>query len=332
MQLRPAKSNTEWDEFVGPHPQTTFLQSYRWGQFQASLGRPAHYLLWEDEGAIIAACLVIEQELIGPFKFLYSPHPLLYSPSMHPAQAVSILASLKEWAKSQPRAVFFRIEPNETLNNVAMSAIYIEAGFKKSAKEAQPHNVWKLSLKLSEGELLTEMKPKTRYNIRIAIRDGVTITEGSLENFDDFLKVLKLTGQREELKLHSDVYYRKQFEALAPSEQKLYLAYKDERPIAGILLSYFGHEAVYTHGGSDMEFRQLMAPYLLHWTAIKKAKEDGKTLYDFGGITFEEGHAWAGITRFKQGFGGAAVSYLSTFELTLNQPVYFLYKTLGKFL
>ena len=36
-------------------------------------------------------------------------------------------------------------------------------------------------------------------------------------------------------------------------------------------------------------------------------------------------HPWAGVTRFKLGFGGRAVDYPGTFDLPLNRLWYTLY-------
>jgi lipid II:glycine glycyltransferase (peptidoglycan interpeptide bridge formation enzyme) len=71
-----------------------------------------------------------------------------------------------------------------------------------------------------------------------------------------------------------------------------------------------------------------MAPYLLHWELIKEAKEKGLKFYDWWGIAASDDpkDPWAGITRFKKGFGGEMVSYPGTFDYVLKPAGYEFYK------
>jgi lipid II:glycine glycyltransferase (peptidoglycan interpeptide bridge formation enzyme) len=66
-----------------------------------------------------------------------------------------------------------------------------------------------------------------------------------------------------------------------------------------------------------------MAPYLLQWESIRIAKEAGMKYYDFHGVDEEK---WAGVTRFKMGFGGERVEYPGTYDLVFDQGWYAIYK------
>jgi lipid II:glycine glycyltransferase (peptidoglycan interpeptide bridge formation enzyme) len=105
----------------------------------------------------------------------------------------------------------------------------------------------------------------------------------------------------------------------------LYLVYYKNQVIAGNIVSFFGDTVTYVHGASSYEHRRVMAPYLLQWQVIKKAKEKGYRHYDFYGIDEEK---WPGITRFKKGFGGEGIKYPGTYDLILNKKWYYVYKTL----
>jgi lipid II:glycine glycyltransferase (peptidoglycan interpeptide bridge formation enzyme) len=95
---------------------------------------------------------------------------------------------------------------------------------------------------------------------------------------------------------------------------------------------YFGDTATYLHGASSRERRELMAPHLLHWTAMMDAKSWGFRTYDFWGVAPEgvEGHSWAGITRFKRGFGGKYVAYPGTYDVPVDRFWYGLYAATQK--
>jgi len=96
----------------------------------------------------------------------------------------------------------------------------------------------------------------------------------------------------------------------------LLLAEHDGQLLAGIFVSMFARQAIYLYGASSNEQRQLMPNYLLQWEAICWAKSCGATTYDFWGIpeTDDENEAMAGVYRFKSGWGGRAVQFLSNYE------------------
>ena len=113
--------------------------------------------------------------------------------------------------------------------------------------------------------------------------------------------------------------------------QDLFIASKDQTPLAAVLVTYFGTTAIYTHGASASTGRELMAPHLLQFAAMITAKDKGITTYDFWGIHPDPKHSWAGITRFKQGFGGQAVEYIGTFEFPLIPSLYKIYSFINRF-
>ncbi len=104
---------------------------------------------------------------------------------------------------------------------------------------------------------------------------------------------------------------------------KLFIAEYKKKPIAANIVSFFGDTAVYMHGASGADHRNVMAPYLLQWHAIKLGKQVGCKYYDFYGIDEKK---WPGVTRFKRGFGGRAVNYPGTFDLIFDSSWYNIYK------
>ena len=97
----------------------------------------------------------------------------------------------------------------------------------------------------------------------------------------------------------------------------------------------FGNDtATYLFGASDYEYRNLMAPHLLQWQAIKDAKDKDLWFYDFWGAAPEgsEGKLsqWAGFTRFKKGFSPELelTEYIGTYEKIFSPVKLGLYKFL----
>ncbi len=71
-----------------------------------------------------------------------------------------------------------------------------------------------------------------------------------------------------------------------------------------------------------------MAPYALHWEAIKTARREGRNFYDFWGVNpasksnYYYKSSWEGISRFKLGWGGELVSLLGTWDVPRHPVLY----------
>ncbi|MFH1671454.1 MAG: peptidoglycan bridge formation glycyltransferase FemA/FemB family protein, partial [Candidatus Portnoybacteria bacterium] len=137
----------------------------------------------------------------------------------------------------------------------------------------------------------------------------------------DFLGLLKETAKRDGFHLHPEDYYRKMLEIMG-EKIKLFSAGYQGKIIAGSLVCFFDDTAAYLHGASDYNTRNLMAPYLLQWQAILKAKELGLKYYDFYGIDEKK---WPGVTRFKKGFGGKKVIYPGAYDVIYSPLWYWGY-------
>jgi len=240
---------------------------------------------------------------------------------------------------------------------------------KKAVSEIQPRDTLILNLEKSEEELLRDMKQKTRYNIRLAEKKGVKIISSTdyEKYFPNFWNLVEETSLRNKIISHRKEYYLKMLESLAmerpqtvsnmtmarkiqdtrnknqkiTNNQKtrdnqnlsarLYLAEYEGKIIAANVVLFFGDLAIYLHGASSNDYRNLMAPYLLQWRQIQDAKNEGYKKYDFWGITIDgEKETWQGITKFKKGFGGEEKSYLGAFDLPIDKLGYKLYQILRK--
>jgi len=300
-------TQAEWDkkaiELGG-----SILQSWAWGQFQESTGQK---VLRFDDAHWMAQ--VIEHDLMMGKKYWYAPRGPL-------GNARQAEAYLRSQADSDHSVVFLRLEPMEPID------------LPEAPKAIQPKENWVVGLEGSEQELLVGMKPKHRYNLNLAIKKGVTVRQATK---DDFLGVWQLfleTAARGDFRLHSQDYYLKMWEALGQDHLKVFVAEFEGQMLSACYVTMFGHTAVYLHGGSSDRNKHLMAPYIMHWEAMKAVKAKGIFNYDLGGISTDPAHTWAGITRFKVGFGGFEVRYPGTFDRVLSPLWYNAYKGSRKLL
>lgn len=167
-----------------------------------------------------------------------------------------------------------------------------------------------IDLSKTHDEILAQMHQKGRYNIKIALRDGVTVRQGAENDIDAFYGLLKGTSARDVFTISPKGHYTRFLTNLRDSF--FLIAEHEGTPVAGYMGVIWNETAYYYYGASDHAKRALMAPYLLQWEAMKLSKERGALRYDLLGIApLGSGpeHAWAGISSFKEKFGGEVVEY-----------------------
>lgn len=312
------------------------FQSREWGEFQKSLpGRGAYWLV-EAEGA---RALVVRQRL--PFGLCWlsiARGPLFEDGADVERVWTALWEKIRELA-ARERAVFVRVElPAE-------SPLGLEKikGWRAAHAHYQPEWTLRVNLSLSEADILAQMKPKGRYNIKVAKKNGVTIREGGVgghtlaEDVAAFYEILKKTGGRDGFAVHERAYYERLIErGHAEGWAELFVAELEGKMIGGTLVTFYGDTATYYYGASDHASRAMMAPYLLQWTAMREAKKRSFRWYDFLGVAplkTERSHPWAGITAFKEKFGGERVHYPVAREFVVKKGWHWgirLYKSLRK--
>lgn len=316
--------------------QTSFLQTTEWLNFQKSLGRK----VWRFDNGVIRAN-IIRHDL--PFKksYIYIPHgPELNFDKIKSGvsnELKNFINHIKDGSKKE-RAIFIKMEP---FYDTIPELLY-QAGIKikKSSKDIQPHKTVIMNLELIQEELLSRMHHKTRYNINLAEKKNLTFKES--EDVRTFWNLLKKTAKTDNFSTHSFEYYKQLLEFFSAKsmhlggsalggkndlETRLFLVEYESRPVAGAIIMQYEGTAYYLHGASDREYRNLMAPYLMHWEIIKKYKADGCHYYDFWGV---DANKWPGVTRFKLSFGGDTVEHPGSFDLPISKIWYLIYKITRK--
>lgn len=209
----------------------------------------------------------------------------------------------------------------------------------KAPSDIQPPDTVLLPLLKSEDEILSEMKSKWRYNIRLAAKKGVEVKSFSANDsefhaaFEEFFKLFMQTSERDGVHFHQKNYYLDLLTSSAKNQNapavKLYLARHDSDILAGIITLFCKKEAVYLYGASGNVKRNFMPAYLLQWNAICDAKKFGCPVYDFYGCPPEEDkkHPMHGLFLFKTGFGGKLIHRPGSFDVVLKKKWYTFYKS-----
>jgi lipid II:glycine glycyltransferase (peptidoglycan interpeptide bridge formation enzyme) len=177
------------------------------------------------------------------------------------------------------------------------------------------------------------MKSKTRYNIRLSARKGVTVREGSGEDLYAFVDLMQTTGQRDGFGVHAPEYYATVYSMYAPQNAALLIAEYENKPLAAAMITALGDTAVYLYGASSNEERNRMPAYAVQWAAIRWAREHGCTRYDLWGIpdtdletleaqfTERSDGLWP-VYRAKRGYGGRIQRTVGAVDRVYNDRFY----------
>jgi lipid II:glycine glycyltransferase (peptidoglycan interpeptide bridge formation enzyme) len=337
LQARLINENEReiFNNFIASVPKGHILQSYEWGEIKAKTGWQPLRMIIEETGKPIAAISILKRIIPGIKKAIfYAPRgPVLDIENKDVFDF--LLTEVKKLAK-QHNAIFLKIDPDVPNENKAFKELLLSRGFRTAEKGEgfegiQPKFVFRLDITPDLETLLANMHSKTRYNIRLAERKGVTIkTKCSKSDLKNFYDILLETCERDNFLVRSYGYFEDMWDYLVErGYAKLFMAEYAGQYVAGTLAFIFGKKAWYIYGASSNSYRNVMPNYLLQWTMIKWAKENGCTLYDFRGVPGDltEENPLYGLFKFKKGFNGVYTQFVGEFDLVYAPFSYWLWHT-----
>lgn len=200
---------------------------------------------------------------------------------------------------------------------------------KKPNTNILPADTIFIDLQKSEQQLLRDMKPKTRYNISLSQRRGVTVRRADIGNLDTWYELYRETCRRNRIYCDSMDYFTAVLatdasDSRSPAAVELLIAHIGDRPLAAMFLVFSHHRATYLYGASSSAHRNCMATYALQWEAIRRARRKGCTEYDMFGVSPfpDASHPLYGLYRFKRGFGGRLFHRMGCWDYPLDARDY----------
>jgi lipid II:glycine glycyltransferase (peptidoglycan interpeptide bridge formation enzyme) len=172
------------------------------------------------------------------------------------------------------------------------------------------------------------MKPKTRYNIRLAGRKGVQVRTGVEADFGLLYRMYAETSIRDGFAIREEGYYREVWGTfLRAGLAEPLVAEVSGEPVAAVVIFYFAGKAWYLYGMSRAAHREKMPNYLLQWEAMRRAKAAGCLTYDLWGAPdhLDETDPMWGVYRFKEGLGGTVIRHVGAWDLPVRPFYYRLY-------
>jgi peptidoglycan pentaglycine glycine transferase (the first glycine) len=374
-----------WNELIAQLPNPHFLQTYEWGQVKAAYGWQPLYLVWDETGfsvlsdfsalkssTVKAAALVLKKTvptggLAARLSVLYAPKGPLLNWNDLPLRTRA-LDDLQRFARQQG-GIFLKLDPDVVLGTgIPGSETEITEPGGEAVREEMSRRGWRFSSDQiqfrntvivevgtsTEEEMLARMKQKTRYNVRLGPKKGVSLRVGNQGDWPMLYKMYAETSLRDGFVIRDEAYYRKVWTLFDNSEvehskfdnsilenripnieyrvsntplaQPL-IAEVDGEPVAAIVVFAFAGRAYYVYGMSREAHREKMPTYLLQWEAMKWARARGCATYDLWGApeTFDESDSMWGVFRFKDGLGGQVVRTLGAWDYAPNPLWYGFY-------
>lgn len=203
----------------------------------------------------------------------------------------------------------------------------------KSRSDNLPTNTIFLNLRNDPETLIRRMKPKTRYNIRLAHRRGVRVQSYGMEHLDTWYDLYAQTARRNGVTLHSRDYFRsvlvsREHHIGENVDVRLLMADHDGEFLTAMFLVLSNNRGTYLYGASSDHKRNMMATYALQWEAIRIARTSGCSEYDMFGTApnANPAHPLHGLYRFKSGFGGNMFHRMGCWDYPLHEEHYQVFR------
>lgn len=299
------------------------LQSWAWGEFRKKTGVGLSRFSFEENSIDDVFQITWHKIPYTGFHIGYCPKSVI--PSVEEVRKISAEAKNK-------KAVFVKFEPNERINvGTEKKIAELEKSFNfVKGKPLFTKYTFQLDISKSEEELLKNMHPKTRYNLRLAEKRGVKIVEDNSEQgFEDYWKLMEETTKRQGFFAHGKNYHRKMWQTMTESSMgHLFKAVYEGKILTTWMIFILNDTIYYPYGASSSEHREVMASNLMMWEVIRFGKKHNCRMFDMWGslgTNPDIRDPWYGFHKFKQGYGAELVEFVGSYDLITSPLLYKIY-------
>lgn len=320
---------------LATHP----LQSFEWGEFREKTGI-----------TVIRKGYFEKKRLIQAFQLTIHPIPhttwnIGYLPKgIMPTK--ELLEEVQRIGKSE-RCIFIQLEPNVEnyklgIKNQGKNGQLIIGDWvlPRAAHPLFTKHTLVLDLTKSEEELLAHMHPKARYNIKVAQKHHVLVSEENTQKaFDIFWQLTEETTTRQQFFAHHKTYHELQWKTLPHTatantlSSHLLIARYGTQPLTAWIVFVFHNALYYPYGASSQQHREVMHSTDMMWEAIRFGKKHGLQLFDLWGATApgsSPSDPWFGFTQFKERFGPERIEFIGSYDIVIDPILYNMYKIADK--
>jgi lipid II:glycine glycyltransferase (peptidoglycan interpeptide bridge formation enzyme) len=332
IRIRPASDGDHqaWQAFLADQASGDFLHDWAWADVSAFDGQPQRRFVALDGDALVAIAAVQVRRLPLGRTFWYVPHgPVLDYEHPHAGERLrAVVIGLREAAR-RDRAIAIKLEPR--LERGSAAARYF------GKLRHQPGTLQVAQTRLVEltddGTMLAALDKDTRYAVRRAEREGVTVSSatdaGDVAAIDALHALVLETQRRAGFPKPPLQRYRTAWRGLASAGRAtIFEARREGQLLASGMLVIEGDRSFYLFAGSLREEPgepKHYASYALQWAMMRHARDVGARVHDLWGIAPEGAgpeHPWHGVGLFKKGFGGRPVAWAGTWDVVVDRTLY----------
>jgi lipid II:glycine glycyltransferase (peptidoglycan interpeptide bridge formation enzyme) len=300
-----AQHREPWDALVASHPACGFMQSWGWSEFKALEGYTVVRLGLFNGGRLCGGGIAYTFPSLAEASLGVMPDgPVLDWDAPRASAAFQALVSAFRNSAAGRRVVALRVEPRLVAVPEGL------AGLPRAPVDLGP-----------EPEMLARMKPKGRYNARLALRRGVEVVSSTdSADIHEFHFILEQTARYQDFRLEPKRFFINLVQALFPSMGRFAFARYKGITLAAALTVRHGSTVTYLYGGHLQLFHDVMASSTLHWHILREAASEGYRVYDFYGYVppGRPDHPYDRFSRFKEKFGGRPVRWIGSRDVIFH--------------
>lgn len=320
-------------EFVRNSEFGNVTQDISWAAVKKDWVSEQVYVL--RAGEIVAAMTLLVRRGFGRYSMIYATRGPVCD--IYDTALVTELIKEVDLLAKKYHAFLLRFDP-EAVYDKQLEQLYRKMGFQvrnygyDKDELIQPRYNMILDLKdQTEETLMNKFSSKTRYNIRLSQKKGVTARfSREDEDVKAFYEIYLTMTDRQKIGKRTLEYFfsmRDAFENL-----RIYITEHEGDLLSAAVAVNYGGKVWYAYGGSTNTKRNLMPNYLMQWEMIKWGLETGATKYDFGGVF--ELNLEDGLYRFKEGFCNTdgVTEFIGEIDRIYMPTIYFLFDKAVPFL
>jgi len=284
-----------WDDFVFRHPQGSLYHGSPWQSLlRQTFGYGEKGIVIIRDGVVCGGVALFEISGFGHTRLASSPFRdrggILAASDADRALLVEEVRKLIR--KGRYRLAVIKEEQQYPSGFVSSQGL----------QESSPFITTQVDLRNGSEALWRSLKNNAQGPVKQAQALGVTVRESGTErDMDIFYRLFVRTRKELGIPCFSRAFFQRILEAYVKRQTgKLFIAYKNTTPVAGILLLCFKDTVIDGYAASLAGYRDTRANDLLVWTSLAWSCAHGYRRFDFGADSEKQ----KGLLEFKRKWHG----------------------------
>ncbi len=322
VEIADLTHSQDLDAFVRQHPNCHFMQTSLWGRIKKEWNW--HGLILRDDNGTIKGTMAMLEHRINKLQtsMFYAPRGPIFDDG-DSATCRALIQAGKTYAKKQG-AYLLRIDPMISDSDAVFTKQIKKLGFRCNQANDfslfQPRMCYVLDLQnLTKDTLTSGYHRTTRYKVNRSLHSDMTVRIGNINDIPRFYKMMQQVGKKNDFPVEPQSFFEN-FLTESGDNAQLFLAEKDNYPIAAAIMVHMADRAWFMYGCSDQNALDDNPNERLQWEMQRTAIDLGCKFFDFRGVEGlpDPSNPKYGLHRYKQGFGADFCSYIGQLDLYLR--------------